>query len=172
MNSCAVIIINWNSFQLTYNTIKSIQQSSYNSIDIILVDNNSTDGSGLSLKEEFKYIKYIQSKENLGFTGGNNLGLQYAIDNNYKYCLLLNNDVEVEPNFLEFLIQKIESNSTIGAVQPLIYFHHNRNLIWNAGSRYCKWLGIPYTLTYNKSDAGHLYKTKNRNVDWLTGCAF
>jgi GT2 family glycosyltransferase len=95
---------------------------------------------------------------------------------------LLNNDVAVESDFLESLVQALDENENLGAVQPLIYFHHDRTLIWNAGSSYNKWLGITKTIGYNKKDAQHTYRYQNQgdtknnqpiqNIAWITGCAF
>jgi len=100
--------------------------------------------------------------------------------------LLLNNDVEVEPDFLEPLIQTLDQNTHIGAVQPLIYFHHDRELIWNAGTKYNPWLGVAQTIGYNKKDIGQVKRKAQANspassqnnissvtkIDWITGCAF
>jgi hypothetical protein len=113
----------------------------------------------------------LQSDSNRGFTGGNNIGMQYALDHGYELQLLLNNDVEVEPNFLEPLI-KVFNNKNIGAAQPLIYFHHNHELIWNAGSKYNFVLGITSTPGYNSLDKGQTQKKIQKQIDWITGCAF
>jgi GT2 family glycosyltransferase len=105
---------------------------------------------------------------------------------------LLNNDVAVESDFLEPLVQALDANENLGAVQPLIYFHHDRTLIWNAGSSYNKWLGVTITIGYNKKDKDQKerYQTKKyqteryqkqgdtkatqpiQNIAWITGCAF
>jgi hypothetical protein len=74
--------------------------------------------------------------------------------------MMLNNDVAVEPNFLEPLIARLDQEASVGAVQPLIYFHHDRNLIWNAGSSFNALLGICSTPDYNKKDPGHHFKNK------------
>lgn len=168
----AIVIINWNSYDLTRDTLLSLQKTSFTNYDIILVDNHSTDGSLEKLQSEFSFPIFIQLDENKGFTGGNNAGMQYAVDHQYEYTLLLNNDVEVEPDFLEPLIATLDHNPKTGAVQPLIYFHHNRSLLWNAGATYNTWLGMIGTIGYNKKDEGQAQIHKPRNTDWITGCAF
>jgi hypothetical protein len=167
----AIVIVNWNSYDLTHDTLVSLSKTTYTNYDIILVDNCSEDGSGDKLKENFSNIILIHSAKNNGFTGGNNIGMQYALEHGYENVLLLNNDVAVAPNFIEPLIQKLASHKNTAAVQPLIYFHHNHELIWNAGSKYNSLLGIPRTPQYNKKDIGQQEIKKQKQIDWITGCA-
>jgi GT2 family glycosyltransferase len=168
----AIVIVNWNSLELTRDTLVSLKAASFQKFDIIIVDNGSHDGSGDALKNIFPDIILIKSFQNKGFTGGNNLGIQYALEHEYTYIMMLNNDVIVNPNFIQPLINILEMDCNIGAVQPLIYFHHDKNLIWNAGSLYYPVLGICTTPDYNKEDPQHNYVYKQKNIDWITGCAF
>ncbi len=166
----AVILVNWNSFSFTNDCIHSLKEMSFSDYDIIVTDNGSQDGSGKQLKEIHPDIILIESNQNLGFTGGNNLGLKYAIQNNYTYSILLNNDTFVEKDFLSILINYMDAHPQVGAIQPKIYFNHDRKIIWNAGSYYNKFWGY----TYSK---GYLRKEKQidntvKEVDWVTGCAF
>ena len=166
----AIILINWNSFHLTNDCIKSLGQIEYPNTDIIVVDNGSADGSGDKLKSENEKIILIKSEMNTGFTGGNNLGLRYSLENGYTYSMLLNNDTFVEPDFLGPLVDFLNTHPEVGAIQPRIFFHHDRKLIWNGGSGYNKLLGYTYTRGYNKPS-----NPKDeiiRTVDWITGCAF
>jgi GT2 family glycosyltransferase len=168
----AIVIINWNSFDLTSDTLVSLSSTSYKNYDIIVVDNFSTDNSAAQLEKNFPSIILLKSDENKGFTGGNNLGFDYAINEGYEYVMMLNNDVAVEPDFLEPLVVKLDMDEKIGGVQPLIYFYHDRELIWNAGSRYNAIFGIPYILGYYRKDKGQLQRKKQKSIDWITGCAF
>jgi GT2 family glycosyltransferase len=178
----AIILVNWNSYQLTNDTLQSLYQTSYQDYDIICVDNASTDYSLSQLKTNHAGIIILTCDQNTGFTGGNNKGMQYALAHGYEYTLLLNNDVAVESDFLEPLLQALDANENLGAVQPLIYFHHDRTLIWNAGSRYNKWLGVTKTIGYNKKDKDQKERYQNQgdtkatqpiqNIAWITGCAF
>ncbi len=168
----AIVLVNWNSFDLTRDTIISLQAASFQNFDIIVVDNGSIDGSGDALKNQFPNIILIHAGVNKGFTGGNNLGMQYALEHGYTYIMMLNNDVLVDAHFLEPLVDTLEKDANIGAVQPLIYFHHDTNLIWNAGSVYYPLLGICTTPDYNKKDPEHRFKHQQKKIDWITGCAF
>jgi GT2 family glycosyltransferase len=143
---------------------------SFSDYDIIVTDNGSEDGSGQKLKQVHPAIILIPSDKNIGFTGGNNLGLQYSIKHHYTYSILLNNDTFVEKDFLAVLVDYLDEHTEVAAIQPKILFNHNRDIIWNGGSYYNKFLGY----TYSK---GYLRKQKKKDdtikeVDWITGCAF
>jgi GT2 family glycosyltransferase len=168
----AIVLVNWNSFDLTKDTLESLQQTTYTNYDCIVVDNGSEDGSGDLIEKQFPNCIVLKSSTNKGFTGGNNIGIDYALQQDYEYIMMLNNDVAVEPNFLEPLIAKLDQDDSVGAVQPLIYFHHDRHLIWNAGSTYNTFLGICATPDYKKKDPQHLFRKKAKQIDWITGCAF
>lgn len=168
----AIVLVNWNSFELTRDTLHSVAATSYKNYDCIVVDNGSSDDSASQLAQYFPSLIILKSGENKGFTGGNNLGMQYALDNAYEYIMLLNNDVFVEPHCLEPLLDAMDANKQLGAVQPLIYFAHDRNIIWNAGSTYNAFLGICRTPNYNQKDAHHAQMQLHKKIDWITGCAF
>ena len=168
----AIVLVNWNSFELTSNTLASLQATSFQAYDCIVVDNGSEDDSAAQLEAAFPTVQLLRAGTNKGFTGGNNMGIRWALDKGYAYILLLNNDVTVEPDFLEPLINQLNSDPSIGAIQPLIYFHHNKNLVWNAGSTYHGFLGICSTPNYQQLDPTHAFRHTPKKIDWITGCAF
>lgn len=165
----AIVLVNWNSFDLTNDCIISLQAIDYQNKDIIVVDNGSNDQSGDRLKSAHPEIILLQSTTNTGFTGGNNIGLQYSLNKDYTYSMLLNNDTFVEPDFLSHLVKYMDEHPETGAIQPRIFFNHNRSLIWNAGSAYNRFWGYTYTLGYNKPSSPEAEKI--REPDWITGCA-
>ncbi|MDT8304025.1 MAG: glycosyltransferase family 2 protein [Sedimentisphaerales bacterium] len=126
----SVVSINYNTPGVTAEMIESFRKVTYPNIELIIVDNASTQGNVDELKAKYPEIKLFKSNVNLGFAGGNNLGIRQA---NGKYILLLNNDTEVEPGFLEPLVDTLERNPQIGAVSPKIYFHHTENMLQYAG---------------------------------------
>jgi GT2 family glycosyltransferase len=166
----AIIVLNLNGFDISSDCIQSLQGASYTSFDIILVDNGSTDGSGSRLKERHPEVVLLTLPRNMGFTGGNNAGLEYVLQHGYEFALLLNNDTFAKPDFLEPLVHFMDAHKSAGIVQPLIYFNHDRSLIWNAGAFYNRFFGFPYTRGLNR----RLQPNYNTvcNVDWVTGCAF
>lgn len=165
----AIILVNWNSFELTNGCILSLKKIDYTDYNIIVVDNASADGSCEKLKADHPDIILIKSEVNSGFTGGNNLGLEYSLKMGYTYSLILNNDTFVEPGFLSSLVKYMNGHPETGAIQPRIFFNHDRKLLWNAGSYYNHFFGFTYTKGYNKPVNPSDEEVKE--VDWITGCA-
>ena len=122
MPRVGIVLVNWNSYEDTAACLHSLAEITYPNVEIIVVDNASRDESATKLHAEFPGITFLQSKENAGFTGGNNLGIEYALHTNCDQVLLLNNDTFVLPGFLEPLLDRMESNSKIAAVSGKIYY--------------------------------------------------
>ena len=157
----AIIIVNWKQYDLTKKCLLSINKTKFNNYKIILVDNESSEKKLNVLLNDFYNLKVIQNKLNLGFGVANNQAITYALDNNYDYVMLLNNDTEVDQNFISPLINCIENNNSVGGVQPLIMNYNKRDSIWSAGGYINKFFGITTT---NKSLENKL------DLDWITGC--
>lgn len=168
--SVAIILINWNSLEVTSDCIVSLKGIQYANYSIVVVDNGSADGSGKALKQLHPEIVLIESSTNRGFTGGNNIGFEYAIAHAFDYALMLNNDTFVEPDFLDHLVNYMEGHPEVGAIQPRIHYNHNRTLLWNGGSYYSKCWGYFYSKDENKIPSPESLTIKE--VDWITGCAF
>lgn len=116
----SIIVLNYNGKEFIGNCIKSVLEQTYNDFEIIIIDNNSNDGSYDYLINNFndKRIKCYRSEKNLGFAGGNNFGLKYCSG---ELIVLLNNDTVVEKDWLKYLVQTIKSDNNIGLVQSLVY---------------------------------------------------
>lgn len=136
-----VVVINWNKKDFTLECLGSLENAirSKKNISVVLVDNNSSDGS----QEVFKRIKYkfkfffIQNKKNLGWTGGNNVGIKFALKNNADCILLLANDSVIKKGSIELLANKLFSSKSLGIVGPKIYEYDSKPLvIANAGNFY------------------------------------
>ncbi len=154
----SVISINFNAPEVTADMIRSFKDVTYPNVEIIVVDNASTKGDTDSLKQDFPEIKLIKSKENLGFAGGNNIGIRQAKGD---YILLLNNDTEVKADFLEPLVKKFQNNPSIGAVSPKIYFHHTPNMLQFTGiSEISKFTTRSTGWGYGKMDVGQFDEDK------------
>lgn len=169
--SVAVILVNWNGYAFTSQCLKSLEAVHYSNFNTIVVDNGSTDHSLSRLEVEFPQPIYLKSPENLGFAEGNNQGIRYAMEKEYEYILLLNNDTEVEHDFLSQLVDYMvqHPDKKIGVVQPLIMYNHDRKVIWSAGGKFQKASGNSQTLMGGKTEAGcdlsYAYP-----IDWVTGC--
>ena len=164
----AIIIINWNTYQLTFNCLKSLKACTYKNKTIFLVDNGSKDGSGDKIALEFPDINFIKNEINEGFTGANNKALKVILKQNFDYVLLLNNDTEVKPNFLSLLEARMDSDQNLAATQPLILDFPNKNTIWNGGGSFNTFFGLSKT-RYN----GLIYKPQLKVetfTEWISGC--
>ncbi len=115
----SIIVLSYNTRDLLRKCLQSVKKTKKNKYEIetIVVDNASTDGSPEMIRKEFSWVKLIKSKKNLGFAGGNNLGLKKARG---EYILFLNSDTEIEPQALIEMIKFMERDSQIGAVAPKI----------------------------------------------------
>lgn len=118
MNKLLTIIVTFNGKKWIEKCLNSIFISSYPS-DIFVIDNGSSDGTLEYLEQNSDKIILIKSKQNLGFGKANNLGLKYAIENNYSYIYLLNQDAWVFENTFEELIKVLDNNQDIGIISPL-----------------------------------------------------
>lgn len=126
----SIITINYNQSAITCQLLESLRKINYSNIEIFVIDNASPNDNPSLIKEAFPEINLIISPKNLGFAGGNNLCVRKAKG---KYLLFLNNDTEVEPDFLEPLVEKCESNPKIGAVSPKIKFYSKPDTIQFSG---------------------------------------
>ena len=160
----AIIIVNWKQYELTKSCLFSLKKINCDDHQIILIDNESNQKELKSIKNQFKNIIIFSNERNLGFTGANNIGIKYAIKNEFEYVMLINNDTEVEKNFINPLIDSLEKYKNLGAVQPLILNFSKIKKVWNAGGFLNKFFGYSYV---NKNTEGI-----KKNIDWITGCCF
>lgn len=177
-----IIVLNWNGKDDTIECIESLKKIDYSNYKIVIVDNGSSDGSDdIIPRRYFKEIPFIETKKNFGYSGGNNIGIKYALEHGADYVLLLNNDTIVEPDFLSKLVEAAEANKTIGIVGPMIYFYDRRDTLWFGGGKVnwarTKGEHIDYglrTTDYGKNEnigsSGSPSAVVGRQVDYITGC--
>lgn len=128
-----IIILNYKNLADTIDCLASLRNLTYRNYHTVLVDNDSRDGSYKYLKEHETDCHIIQSGENRGYAAGNNIGIRYALEQGADYVCILNNDVEVEPDFLTKLVQYMESVPDVGMTGPVVYEFEERNTIQSAG---------------------------------------
>jgi hypothetical protein len=133
-----VIILNWNGLQDTLECLESVYKLDYTNFQVIVVDNGSRDNSAAVIRENYPQVIIIENRENLGYTGGNNMAMHYAMDHESDYIWLLNNDTVVEPDTLSNLITAAKNSPNIGLISPIIYDYYNPNKIQFCGS-YIDW---------------------------------
>jgi GT2 family glycosyltransferase len=121
----SVIILNFNGASLLEECISSVEKTVYAPLEIVVVDNNSTDGS-LELLTSFPAVKVIRNKKNYGYAEGNNIGISQS---NGKYFVTLNNDVTIEPDWLNKPVALLEENERIGAISCRQMSYHDKTRI-------------------------------------------
>lgn len=148
----SIISINYKQAKVTCEMLASLRHVTYANYEIIVVDNASPDEEVRPIEEQFPNVQIIRSPENLGFAGGNNLGIAVAKG---KYLLFLNNDTEVAPNFLEPLVTLFESNPDVGIASPKIIFYGTDEIIQYAGCGGINpWTGRSVTVGLMEKDEG------------------
>jgi GT2 family glycosyltransferase len=166
--SVAIILVNWNGLEYTEACLKSLRLIDYPNFKIVVVDNASTNQEGKKLKDSFPEIELIQNSKNLGFAGGNNVGIRWALEHGFSHVCLLNNDTQVAPNFLEEMVLKFRQGKSLGVVQPMILFLHQPKEIWSAGGKWNSKLARAITLGDREPLVN--YRVKSTQIDWATGC--
>lgn len=164
-----IILVNYNGFDDTLECIRSLQNISYDNYQIVVVDNASTekpsDNQKIFLIEN---SVFIESKINCGFSGGNNIGIEYARKNGAKYVLLLNNDTIVEPDFLNVLVDVAEHKTSVGIVGGKIRFFNEPNKLWFGGGAFDRKTCSCVHVGCNTIDTQNDYKIKE--ITFMTGC--
>lgn len=167
--SIFIIIINWKGWQDTVVCLKSLLKNDYKNFQVVVIDNRSQDESYEKLLEWCRArdrFTVFQTETNLGFAGGNNIGIKYALDKNADFILLLNNDTIVTEEFLSGLV-KTAKEEEAGIVGCKILYHSDA-LIWYLGGK-MSWLrGGAYHPGKGRSE--HIITNKPFEVDFVTGC--
>jgi GT2 family glycosyltransferase len=132
-NKVFIIILNWNGKEDTLECLESVRSVDYSNFDTIVVDNGSSDESVKAIRNEYPAVNVIEIGKNLGYAGGNNVGIRYALKNGADYILILNNDTIVDPQLLKALINAALQIHQPGILSPKIYYFSNRKKIWYAG---------------------------------------
>lgn len=127
----SLITINYNQASVTCELLESTRNLDYPRFEVIVVDNASKeDPTEQILRGNYPNVKVIVSPENLGFSGGNNLGMRHAKGD---YFFFLNNDTEVTPDLLNQLLAPFQASPTVGIVCPKIRFFDHKDIIQYAG---------------------------------------
>ncbi len=127
----SIISVNFNQLKVTEEFLESLRKVTYPKLEIIIVDNASKEDPTAYLTKKFPEIICLRSEENLGFAGGNNLAIRQAKGD---YFMMLNNDTEVDPGFLEPLVDAMLENPKIGMVGSKVHYYYEENTIQFAGA--------------------------------------
>lgn len=148
----SVIILNYNGHNYIENCLSSVLGINYSNFEVVLVDNASTDDSLSIAKTMFgtdSRLRIVQNKENLGFSGGNNIGFEWSKG---EYVAFLNNDTIVDPNWLSSLVDVLQNDESIGLAQSLILMFDGKK-IQTAGWLFSDYLVLKHALMENKESS-------------------
>lgn len=161
------ILVNYNGYKDTEKCVESILNINYSNYKIIIVDNASTDNSleKLGLLKSDK-IKLINVEENLGFSGGNNIGIDFSMENNADFIVLLNNDTIVTKDFLEPLVNESKNRNAITTSR--IMYLKEPNKIWYDGGYTSLKLGRSWHKNINKNQNSR--ENHSKEVSFISGC--
>ncbi len=184
MKKVFVVILNFNGFEDTIACVKSLQKMEKNeTLEIVVIDNASNNESVEEINKALSGIVFLRNKENLGFSGGCNVGMRYAMDNGADFIMLLNNDTLVDKNLLDNLLNTFGQSENIGGVVPKIYFakghefHKDKykknelgKVIWYAGGK-MDWKNlIGENIGVDQVDHGQF--DVEAETELATGCCF
>ena len=152
----SIISVNYDQPEVTAAMLRSLALLDYSNWEVIVVDNASPRYSSAGLKKEFPFITHISCPVNLGFAGGNNIGLQYAKG---EYVFFINNDTEVTPKLVTVLVNYLQMHAGCGIACPKIKYYYTPDTIQYAGA-----IGL-HPLTSRSYDIGYSQKDDGRFND-------
>lgn len=164
-----IVILNWNGKEDTLECLASVGHLDYPNYEVVVVDNGSTDDSVDAISKQYPDITLLQTGANLGYAGGNNVGIRWALDHDADFVFLLNNDTIVSPALLREFVNAnnlLPINSVLGAK---IFIYDNPDILWCAGSRWDS--GSNYFEHIGFGQTGTTEFNSVAEVDYITGCA-
>jgi GT2 family glycosyltransferase len=165
----AALVLNYNGKDITLQTVASLRAMTYPNYVVAVIDNGSTDGSPQALATAFPGLDQILVEVNEGPAAGINAGLRWALERDFDYLLVLNNDIEVAPSMLDEMMAVAESDPTIGCVGPKCLYFWDRERIWSAGGRLRFGESVTKERGMGELDRGQFDRTME--VDYVTGCS-
>jgi GT2 family glycosyltransferase len=164
-----VLILNRDRRDDTLACLRSLLPSPYPNLDVVLLDNASSDGTAAAVRAAYPdTVTVIETGGNLGYAGGNNVGIEWAQRQHADYVLLLNEDTIVDPAFLGRLVAAAEQRPGVGFLGPLVYHHNEPQVIQSAGGIITPGWHTAHR-GQNQPDTGQY--TTPMEADWVSGCA-
>ena len=171
MKRLSIVVLNWNGLADTRTllpTIAACRLPAGWTLETLVVDNGSSDGSIDAIAREFPQVTRVALGENRRFAGGNNAGIERALAGGAEAIALINNDTVADPGLFEHLLLALEQDPQAGAAAPLIYYGAPSDRIWYAGGRISTALGLAAHRGLRERDRGQYRKVEQ--TGYLTGC--
>ncbi|HEX9641488.1 MAG TPA: glycosyltransferase family 2 protein [Candidatus Krumholzibacteria bacterium] len=165
-----IVVLNWNGRLDSLACLRSLSRLNPSDHELLFVDNGSSDGSEAAVRAAFPMVQVLQTGSNLGFAGGNNTGIRWALERGADHVLLLNNDTEVEPDFLDQMLECANEDPKIGIVGAAIAYFDRPERLWAfGGGRFDVATGWVRHVQRPLEDAA--LRTRGTLHFYITGCA-
>lgn len=164
-----IIVLTWNNYDYTRECLESLFRAEYPSRVVYVVDNASTDGSIPKLIDEFPKCHFIINKDNYGYAGGNNMGIQEAIRRGSRYIWIVNNDVVVDEHALIRMVTCAERDNSIGIVGSKVCFFDRPHDTESIGGKLNRVTGSQVLINEDKGGVGKTNLAEE--VDFVSGCS-
>jgi len=164
----AAIILNWNRKDDTLACLRSLHEQRNVEVEVIVVDNGSVDDSVFAIRDQFRDAVVIETGANLGYAGGNNVGLTYALNQGFEYVLVLNNDTILAPDCVFCLLADLQLHPDAVAAAPKSFYYDAPEIIYFAGGKIGR-DGCTLHVGVGSPD-GPEYDLPGE-TEWLSGCA-
>ena len=171
LESVWAIVLMYGGEDVTVACVDSLLKQNYPSLTVLLVDNASPDGSGERVRARFPNIEYLNTGANLGYTGGNNRGIRYALDQGAAYVFIVNNDTTVDSSCVSLLVDGTKRGERAGIVSPKILYHADPSRIWYAGGDFSMIKAVGDHRRQRERDTPD-ESARLESVTFATGCAF
>lgn len=165
-----VVVLAWNYYNHTKRCLESLRTVEYDNLNVLVVDNNSSDNTSENIKKDFPEFNILTLSKNLKFSGGNNEGVNHLNPEKNDFIIFLNNDTIVSKNFVKKLINPLLEDKKAIISTPKILYSSNINKIWYAGGVVNLWFGIIKHIGIRDFD-GPKYSFKTK-TDYASGCCF
>jgi GT2 family glycosyltransferase len=167
----AIVLTHGGAEAVTAACIDSLLEQDYGNLVVLLVDNASFDGSGERLRDRYPRIRYLNTGANLGYTGGNNRGIRYALDAGADYVMILNNDTVLDARCVSTLVRSAPGAERLGAIAPKILYWDEPTRIWFAGGDF----SLVRAIGLHRGDWDRDDPNERERLDamtFATGCCF
>jgi GT2 family glycosyltransferase len=165
------VIVHWKNADDTAECLESLSRVEYPNLAVCLVNNNSDDLDETRFRQAFPRIHIIDSHQNLGLTGGNNLGIRKALEDGANFILLLNPDTVVRENLIHSLLPHFD-DPDVAVVGPVITYYDFPDRVWFAGGDYSRTLGYTrHPLMGTNVKTLGMHDGTARQVTWINTCA-
>ncbi|MDY6828004.1 MAG: glycosyltransferase family 2 protein [Pseudomonadota bacterium] len=164
------VVLNWNGCADTLRCLNSLTAACPEQPSVLVVDNGSTDDSVAEIRARYPQVEVIETRRNLGYAGGNNVGIKRALDTGAEYVFVLNNDTEAEPGLFNALLETAAQDPKTAAIGPVICSAHEPDLISTAGERFGPGL-LNCVHHLEGAPRSALPSTPWIDCDWVTGAA-